>query len=306
MGDRLKERIISTVARANDKHSSALKQAGFDPGILKEFVDAFRESGQESIDAFLAHRPGFLEVGKAAIAAVMILYETPGALSNPPDRTDHWYSYLWGVLQDGGAGAFGENALTVVTFNYDRSLERFLISAFANSFGVDLEEAAEVIRASIPIVHVHGRLGALSDAVAGDRERPYEISLDPVALKVAASQIIVLPEADDTSPEFKEAARMIRDARHVVFLGCKFHDPNMRRLHMPNPAGHSVHPCWLGSGYGMTVGEMDVVRRRRGIQVLAEKNLGLLRATVALQPDLYSDGRGHPAIPWPPSNPYQP
>ena len=55
----------------------------------------------------------------------------------------------------------------------------------------------------------------------------------------------------------------------------------------------------------MTVGEMDVVRKRWGIQVLDRKNLDFLRETVALQPDLYGGGL-HPAIPWPPSNPYRP
>ena len=40
----------------------------------------------------------------------------------------------------------------------------------------------------------------------------------------------MLSEADSTSPEFQAAAEMIRTAGHVVFLGCAYHKPNMKRL----------------------------------------------------------------------------
>lgn len=120
----------------------------------------------------------------------------------------------------------------------------------------------------------------------GDGRRPYDTSLEPANLKIAAAGIIVLSEADSTSPEFQAAAEMIRTAGHVVFLGCAYHKPNMKRLPIPSVAG-AVHPSRLGSGAGMTTGGMDVVRKSWGIQVLAETNLAFLRQTVALQPDLY-------------------
>ena len=208
--------IIDKVATPNSKPSVALIKAGHDRGHLEEFINTLSESGQESIDAFLAHHDRFMDVGKAAIAATLIRYESRGALFAP--RIDHWYRHLWGHLQDAGVAAFGENKLTVVTFNYDRSLERFLITAFANSFGVGLDEAAETVSAAIPIVHVHGQLRSLSESAAVDGGRPYDVSLDPDALLIAASEIIVLPQADDTSPEFQRAAGMIRSAHNVVFL----------------------------------------------------------------------------------------
>lgn len=305
VGEKLMKDIIERVAKPNDKLWKALIRSGQDRGHLEDFVSSFRESGQESIDAFLAHRPSFLEVGKAAIAATLIPYEKGGdALFRPP--ADHWYGYVWSHLQDTGAAEFGENKLTVVTFNYDRSLERFLITAFAKSFAVDLDEATETVSAAIPIVHVHGQMGALSESAVADGTRPYNVNIDPEALRIAASGIIVLSEADDTSPEFERAAKMVSEARNVVFLGCRYHEPNMRRLQMPkHEPGQKVDPFLLGSGYEMKDGEMDVVRRKWGIQVLARRNLDFLRETVALQPDLYGGKHGlHPAIPWPPSGPY--
>jgi hypothetical protein len=38
---------------------------------LKEFVFALRTSGQASIDAFLEHRPEFMELGKSAITQIL-------------------------------------------------------------------------------------------------------------------------------------------------------------------------------------------------------------------------------------------
>ena len=122
----LKKEIINRVAKPNDKRWKALIEAGQDRGHLEDFVNTLRESGQASIDAFLAHHAEFMEVGKAAIAAILIGRERRDALFAPAE--DHWYQYVWSYLQDAGAAAFGENKLTVVTFNYDRSLERFLIT----------------------------------------------------------------------------------------------------------------------------------------------------------------------------------
>ncbi len=168
----LMKEIVDRVATPNNERREALIQAGYEREHLEDFVSTLRQSGQDSIDAFLAHYARFMDVGKAAIAATLIPYEKGGdVLFRPP--ADHWYRYVWSHLQDTGAAAFGENKLTVVTFNYDRSLERFLITAFANSFDVDVGDAAEIVSAAIPVVHVHGQLGALSESVVADGRRPY-------------------------------------------------------------------------------------------------------------------------------------
>ena len=75
VGEKLMEDIIAKVATPNDKHWTALLQAGHDRRHLEDFVSTLRESGQESVDAFLAHHARFMDVGKAAIAATLIRYE---------------------------------------------------------------------------------------------------------------------------------------------------------------------------------------------------------------------------------------
>ena len=59
---------------------------------LQGFIDAFRRSQMYSIDAFLARRPEFTDIGKRAIAAVLLEREAACSL----DRWNHedgWYQY---------------------------------------------------------------------------------------------------------------------------------------------------------------------------------------------------------------------
>jgi hypothetical protein len=43
-------------------------QFGIDQATAEAFITALRQSDQQSVDAFLEHRPEFLDVGKTAIA----------------------------------------------------------------------------------------------------------------------------------------------------------------------------------------------------------------------------------------------
>ena len=144
------------------KHSRVkrdLAEAGFRPYEIEEFINALRESGKLSVDAFLEYRTDFLEIGKAAIASVLISLEDRNELfsrSNPGS----WYLYLYGRL-DAPYEDFAGNQLSIMTFNYDRSLTQFLSSALANTYNKALSNAYARLCESIPIFHVHGDLGPL-------------------------------------------------------------------------------------------------------------------------------------------------
>ena len=65
-----------------------------------------------------------MAIGKAAIAAVLIRCEKLANLQRPVgDDPDDWISRVWSSLQKTGKDDFGENKLSIVSFNYDRSLE---------------------------------------------------------------------------------------------------------------------------------------------------------------------------------------
>ena len=88
--------------------------------------DALALTGPLSVDALIEHRPEFLEVGKAAMARVLLSKERHDALFDQKegDIEGDWmgllFRYMAGPLED-----FGRNAVSFVTFNYDRLIELF-------------------------------------------------------------------------------------------------------------------------------------------------------------------------------------
>ena len=109
-GRQLGDEIIKHAARKNDKIQRALVDAGYGATRLGELVEAFTESRQVSIDAFLGNRGDFVRVGSAAIAAVLIRCEIREKL-RPDDREYDWIPYVWGKMSDGGVDAFEHNRL---------------------------------------------------------------------------------------------------------------------------------------------------------------------------------------------------
>ena len=103
-------------------------------GALAEFRKALMESGHTSIDSFLATRakhPGFVAIGKAAVAYILLPLEyrhTWGRTSSPEDD---WMSLLFEKMMTGCLNSPEElarsNQVAFVDFNYDRSLEDFFV-----------------------------------------------------------------------------------------------------------------------------------------------------------------------------------
>ena len=94
----------------------------FEAEHIARFRETLLTSNQPSVDAFLESWPTeeFTEIGKTVIAIKLIGSEKLSLLERKRDRK--WYEYLWNELgttkQD-----FSHSKLSVITFNYDRSLE---------------------------------------------------------------------------------------------------------------------------------------------------------------------------------------
>src|SRR4051812_27414002 len=121
---------------------------------IEGFQDALRRSGELSIDAFLEDRPEFIELGKKLIACALIPCEVEANLWN--DISKSWYHYLFKSMSCRFED-FSKNKITFVTYNYDRSLEHFLMQRIKNKYPVTAE-AAEAAFRQIKIIHLHGTL----------------------------------------------------------------------------------------------------------------------------------------------------
>ena len=217
---------------------SLMPQFGFDVDELTVFMKTFLKSEMTSIDAFLARRGNdkvrlnslhtYADIGKAAIAYCLIQNEQPEKLHITTD--DHWYQYLWSFIAD-SLESFGENKLSIITFNYDRSLEFYLLTALQNSFGISAQVAAEHLK-KIPILHVYGQLAALpelSQPGSGSLHYRHDI-VDPASIAMAASGIRVIDEGRDDDDVFEQAYLYLSAAQRICFLGFGFDPTNVRRL----------------------------------------------------------------------------
>jgi hypothetical protein len=192
---------------ANTSHS---------PDEFFEFRDAFLKTGQSSVDAFLEHRREFLEVGKLAMAYCLIPYEDERRLYQPDEnRGRDWYGYLSEKL-NATFEEFGNNKLSIITFNYDRSLEHFLLNSLHNSHGKKFDECAETL-AKIPIIHVYGQLSTCSySAYPLQGYNQYRPDPDRLINVGAASGITLLHEEESGKAE--KARKVLRVAKRVCFL----------------------------------------------------------------------------------------
>src|SRR6185312_9104579 len=126
---------------------------------------------------------------------------------------------------------FGSNAVSFVTFNYDRVLEQFLHTALMNAWGQGSDAAAAVL-SRIPIIHLHGQLGFLPwQPNHRGRVRPFEQVIDAQTVRVAAMGIKVVHEGvEDRKQQFDEAKSLIQHASRVYLLGVGTSNVNLNRL----------------------------------------------------------------------------
>ncbi|WP_416763103.1 hypothetical protein ACNI65_11365 [Roseateles sp. So40a] len=294
LGAGLRTEILNV--KPADLHQVKFSNAGIVPKIeelTSQFKQAFEHSKSPSIDAFLANRTEFSEIGRIAIAKVLLSYERVKTLY-ADERNDDWLGAVLNSMRCPKIEDFLKNQVSFVTFNYDRSLELTLLNFVRHNFNHSEGDALKVVE-SFPIIHVYGSLGSLNPSsknfvpygggtpsrsayvgVFGDdnghaeRER-YRQHLRWVAS--AASEIRVIPEhRDDVEPNhFSRAKELIANAERVVMLGFAFDDLNVRRLspELPTAIGrlenefHGDAVCCAATIYGMA--QAEVLRVARGL-----------------------------------------
>jgi hypothetical protein len=151
--------------------------------IVEAFQTSLINSSPASIDDFLdkasVDNKDYEVLGKILIFLSISKYENAAesfmAYWNPPlqvsnyksriKRHDGWYSYFWKKLYENSKSPdeLGQilKRITIVSFNYDRSIEHFLFTRIKNLFNLSDEATANIINENLLIHHVYGRLGLL-------------------------------------------------------------------------------------------------------------------------------------------------
>jgi len=279
LGFGLRNRIIDNLDPSNEFYME-LRNVGFPRGEITAFREALRDSGKESVDAFLEHRTDYINVGKAAIAQELTRHEAHSVLFH--SQGENLYFYLYKHL-NATPEEFTNNQLTIITYNYDRSFEHFLFTALRNSYRLADEQTAELMR-YIPIIHLHGHLGLLPWQGEGGRnygsgDRLEDVSIASKNIKIIHEQIDV-----DEDPEFQRAHHYLSNTSRLIFLGFGYDRTNLLRLRLPK---ESTQLQVFGSCYGMTESETTNLKFKffRGHATLGRSEydaLNFLRHSVSL------------------------
>jgi hypothetical protein len=262
VGWNLVQRLVRSAHKGVESPTfRTLLDCGHQHADVVAFAEALRRSGRTSIDAFLEGRPDFDALGRRAIAAALIPFETVANLFSV-ERDDDWLRYLCQFIV-GGRATFEGREVSIVTFNYDRTIEHFFASALQGGFGLTEAEAADRMR-HLEVIHVYGQLGDLPWQ-SGEYQRAFEPSATAQAVVAAADQIRIIHQADETRDEGLHRARAVLSvAKRVVFLGFGYHPTNLRRLGLNMTMDGA--PELLGSAYGLLDGErqtvLDLLNRR--------------------------------------------
>lgn len=254
--EELRGKILYEAKTVSTRDASEL---GLEINQIRTFYNEFYYSGTYSIDEFLSKRKVYTDIGKLLIAKVLLNYENNYELFSLESSKD-WYKYLvQSIAEDVALNGLHSNALTIVTFNYDRSLERYLYLSLKNQYGANDDEIANELR-KLNIIHLHGQLGflpwQLSNSLSEQVE--YQSGTSFEIIKKAAKELKIIYETDNNSYELERARVFIEAAKKVLFLGFGYNPLNLKRLQLSGKKGGRLV---IGTAVGIGNIQLDEIIR---------------------------------------------
>ncbi len=202
------------------------------------FRDAFAKSGAQTIDLFIQSLGRDHEKHQAHIAVATIFLHCEARASL---QINDWYRELWNEILRQGGKTFPAGSLSVITFNYDRSLERYLAEKAEAAFGFSFDKAAEWI-SRIQISHIYGQIGSLRRD-DGDAFIPWGSTHPNNLWKASGMLKLAKPRIDGAECAW---CNSLRNAEKVIFLGFGFWPENIKLVQPHIPASASVYGSCLG------------------------------------------------------------
>ncbi|QOV93098.1 hypothetical protein [Novosphingobium sp. ES2-1] len=235
-----------------------------------------------SIDTVLEqydHDPLVVACGKLAITFFMGQAESRSNLKDIPrvegelplqGKIAEYWIYQLGQLINSGVprSKIGQTLeqLTIINFNYDRSVEHFLPYALVMAYGIELKEAQQVIAEKLDIVHPHGSVGRLPWQKGEAPQAEWGVE-QPWNIHAIAAQLKSLNERSADRNALRDIRLSVASAKRLVFLGFGFQPQNVDLL-FENTLSHN--PEVLISTYGMSSGNAatvaQMIRRLAGLE----------------------------------------
>ncbi|MCU7496098.1 MAG: hypothetical protein HF314_17520 [Ignavibacteria bacterium] len=259
------------------------------------FANAFRLSGNASIDLFLSRRGEFANFGKMAIVMEILKAEKKSRANEAESKNENWYSYIFGRMSDTIRDSktwteITQNNVHFITFNYDRSLEYSLYLFLANSFDFqnDWGKLTEVYK-KIPILHVYGQIGDLDLQYENKGQDEYK-ELDfnylgysrdynlPIVEQGTKNIRTIHEERKDLG--LSNIKDIIAKARRIFFLGFGFAPENLEVLGMPETINSTARV--YATAIGLKNGEMSRIKGKLLTRTKDGNPVRIIESTVTL------------------------
>lgn len=236
-----------------------------DRDALIDFHTKMSRGGWTSPDAFLEKHTEFLKMGKFLIAYCLKRQEIPERLF----PATGWYDYLCQRLLTGAEtpDEFRKNQnLSIVTYNYDRSLDHLLHQLVQYRYGLSGDEAWGLLISTIKIVHVHGILGSYPGY-------PYEATQDVEIITSLSNSIKIIHEMEQSTETFSAASQLLSEAESIYSIGFSMSDTNMRRLPFFNTQSEDGRPILWPNTFKCSIGGTSPLEIKQIAQRLSKYNI---------------------------------
>jgi len=219
----LKANIADPLIRACNNEDNTAKS------FFRELVMA----DPPSIDTYLSQHPKYLKIGKGSIAQVISSHEKEDSLYHiikyPKNYTKdtRWYHLLFELIHENILDG-GLIPLSIITFNYDRSLEKFIYNKLKYMYDKTNEEIKLFFK-YFKIIHVYGKIGTLPELKDNNDEyiRYYDNAIiTEENLIKASNQISLIYDKNPINIIKKEIEKVIVNANNIYFMGFGYHQDN--------------------------------------------------------------------------------
>lgn len=144
-------------------------------------------------------------------------------------QIETWYGKFFQIIKaNANLEEFKKRLSTVrvISFNYDRTLQFFLLHAIRNFYNCTLGEAWVVMR-SLKIYYPYGYLGDIYNEFGGGQIEFGQIHWNGDFSKVAKNIVTFSESLDDLDGSVDGIRESILVAKNLVFLGFAFHPQNL-------------------------------------------------------------------------------
>jgi hypothetical protein len=260
------------------------KYVNLEEDLFHQLHELLKSLHPLNIDSFLRYNPRYAPLAKTLIADILL--ECDGKLPPKPEKyngdaakwkkDNDWYRYLFHALTYGckvdakdtsGKADIAVSIanLTIITFNYDTSLERYLRKAFqrVEAFQNRTDELMDLIKKNI--YHVYGKLADEDFYDLPPEQRKAKRS--DIVRASADIEVVDIDKQEKRKNNLKKATGdALKKAQRVVILGYGFDGENNKLLDIFNVDGikpHNKHVAYTNYGNSQRI-ERKFIELKKG------------------------------------------